>query len=93
MRRDGRAGIYRLAVTACHTHQHRGRGRGVSDQDLTSSGTCNEHVFAEIADRNVISAARHTKMARATPKNTKAAREEAKLKYKLKPELKLHYPT
>ena len=32
-------------------------------------------------------------MARASPNNTKAARKEAKLKYKLKPELKLHHPT
>ena len=56
-----------------------------SDQDLTRSGACDEHVSAEIADRNVISATRHTKMARATPNNTKAARKEAKLKYKLKP--------
>ena len=69
-----------------------GGGR-VSDQDLTRSGTCNEHIFAEIADRNAISATRHTKMARATPKNTKAARKAAKLKYELKPELKLHHPT
>jgi len=45
---------------------------------------CNEHVFAGIVDRDVIYAARHTKTARATPKNTKATREEAKLKYKLK---------
>ena len=58
-----------------------------ADQNLTSRETCSEHVFAEIADRNVISATRHTKMARATPNNTKAARKEAKLKYELKPEL------
>ena len=32
-------------------------------------------------------------MARATPNNTKAARKEAKLKYELKPELKLQHPT
>ena len=68
---------------------------GPRTKNLTSRETCNEHVFAEIADRDIISAARHTKMARATPKNTKATRKEAKLKYKLglKPELKLHHPT
>ena len=70
----------------------RGRG-GSEDQNLTSRETCNEHVFAAIADRSVIYAARHTKMARATPQNTKAVREETKLKYKLKPQLKLHHPT
>jgi len=32
-------------------------------------------------------------MARATPNNTKAVRKETKLKYELKPELKLHHPT
>ena len=69
------------------------RGGGVCDQDLTRSGTCSEHVFAEIADRNVISVTRHTKMARATPNYAKAVRKETKLKYELKPELKLHHPT
>jgi len=60
---------------------------------LTRSGECDEHVFAEIADRNAISATRQTQMARATPNNSKAVRKEAKLKYKLKPELQLHHPT
>ena len=32
-------------------------------------------------------------MARATPNNAKAVRKETKLKYELKPELKLHHPT
>ena len=32
-------------------------------------------------------------MARAIPNNTKAVRKEAKLKYELKLELKLHHPT
>ena len=76
-----------------HVSSTRGDQNLTSDQDLTRSGMCNEHVFAEIADRNAISATRHTKMARATPNNTKAVRKEAKPKYELKPELKLHHPT
>jgi len=71
----------------CYTHQQRGRGGGQNylRPGPTRSGACDEHVSAEIADRNLISATRHIKMARATPNNTKAARKEAKLKYKLKP--------
>ena len=86
VKRDRRAGLYRGYRWWSAIHTSRGGGvKTTCDQDLTRSGACDEHVSAEIADRNLISATRHIKMARATPNNTKAARKEAKLKYKLKP--------
>jgi len=40
MKRDGRAGIDRLPVTACHAHQLK------EDQKLLLPETCNKHVSA-----------------------------------------------
>ena len=90
----GEGGSKLLLPETCNEHVSSIReGGGPTTKNLTSRETCNEHVFVEIADRNAISATRHTKMARATPNNTKAVRKEAKLKYELKPELELHHPT